>query len=245
MAARRVVNADRAGRPRRNQQRDAGSGRSLFRSPAGQRVGWRSPARPSPTPRTFRISPAPTPDRAGSRGRPSPGAHRAQASAQGHAVGHSGQLLVASANLVRLLVLDPNIGDRADRAGRDNHPTDSRTTSHSMTWLSRACGNRPELAGAQELVEAPVLRFKQAKLRPFVPSLAVSYAGGGFGGGAGLVLRQLRLAATLRPACSGSCKTSASATCAIMHRRSAENRDGEPPEDQGRSPGRRRRGCGL
>jgi outer membrane protein TolC len=28
-----------------------------------------------------------------------------------------------------------------------------------------------------------VLRLKQAKLRPFVPSLAVTYSGGGFGGG--------------------------------------------------------------
>lgn len=44
---------------------------------------------------------------------------------------------------------------------------------------------RPELARARELVEASILRLKQAKLRPFVPSLAVTYAGGGFGGGAG------------------------------------------------------------
>jgi outer membrane protein TolC len=43
--------------------------------------------------------------------------------------------------------------------------------------------NRPELGRARELMQAAVLRLKQAKLRPFVPSLAVTYSGGGFGGG--------------------------------------------------------------
>jgi outer membrane protein TolC len=42
---------------------------------------------------------------------------------------------------------------------------------------------RPELASAQELVQATLLRLKQARLRPLVPSLAFSYSGGGFGGG--------------------------------------------------------------
>jgi len=44
-------------------------------------------------------------------------------------------------------------------------------------------GNRPELAEAQALVQATLVRLKQAKLRPFVPSLAFRYSGGGFGGG--------------------------------------------------------------
>jgi outer membrane protein TolC len=43
--------------------------------------------------------------------------------------------------------------------------------------------NRPELTRAKELVEASILRLKQARLRPFVPSVALSYSGGGFGGG--------------------------------------------------------------
>ena len=43
--------------------------------------------------------------------------------------------------------------------------------------------NRPELGRARELMQAAVLRLKQAKLRPFVPSLAMSDSGGGFGGG--------------------------------------------------------------
>jgi outer membrane protein TolC len=47
-----------------------------------------------------------------------------------------------------------------------------------QAWL-----NRPELARARELMQTAVLRLKQAKLRPFVPSLALTYSGGGFGGG--------------------------------------------------------------
>lgn len=43
--------------------------------------------------------------------------------------------------------------------------------------------SRPELAQSKQLVEAAVLKLKQAQLRPFVPSLALSYSGGGFGGG--------------------------------------------------------------
>src|SRR5262249_37521794 len=44
---------------------------------------------------------------------------------------------------------------------------------------------RPELANAQELLAAARLRLKQARLRPFVPSLALFESAGGFGGGAG------------------------------------------------------------
>ena len=43
--------------------------------------------------------------------------------------------------------------------------------------------NRPELAEAQALVQATLVRLKQARLRPFIPSLAFRYSGGGFGGG--------------------------------------------------------------
>ncbi len=96
----------------------------------------------------------------------------------------AGQFLVASANLVRLLVLDPHkvIGPAEPaeliiRLIPDDVPLDD--------LVARGLLERPELAGAQELVRATLVRLKQAKLRPFVPSLAVSYDGGGFGGGAG------------------------------------------------------------
>jgi len=95
-----------------------------------------------------------------------------------------GQLLVASANLVGLLVLNPAIvvapiepAETIIRLIPDDAPLDD--------LVVQGLRQRPELASAQELVEATLLRLKQAKLRPFVPSLAVSYAGGGFGGGAG------------------------------------------------------------
>jgi len=43
--------------------------------------------------------------------------------------------------------------------------------------------NRPELAEARSMVEETLVRLKQARLRPFIPSLAFRYSGGGFGGG--------------------------------------------------------------
>ncbi|MFI5460381.1 MAG: hypothetical protein ACHRXM_33610, partial [Isosphaerales bacterium] len=93
-------------------------------------------------------------------------------------------LQVASANLVGLLVLNPRIViapvEPAETIVR-LIPDDAALDDLVVQGLRQ----RPELAGAQELVQATLLRVKQAKLRPFVPSLAVSYAGGGFGGGQG------------------------------------------------------------
>jgi outer membrane protein TolC len=93
-----------------------------------------------------------------------------------------GQLEVVSANLVRLLVLDPNQvlapvepGETVFRLLPDETPLDD--------MIVQGLHQRPELASAQELVQATLLRLKQARLRPLVPSLAFSYAGGGFGGG--------------------------------------------------------------
>ena len=94
----------------------------------------------------------------------------------------SGQLLVASANLVRILVLNPQVvfapvepPEAIIRLIPDEVPLDDLVVQGLRT--------RPELANAQQLVEAALLRWKQAKLRPFIPSVAVTYAGGGFGGG--------------------------------------------------------------
>jgi outer membrane protein TolC len=96
----------------------------------------------------------------------------------------TGQFLVASANLIRILVLDPHKviapaepSELVIRLIPDDVPLDD--------LVVKGLQHRPELAGAQELVQATIARLKQAKLRPFVPSLAVSYAGGGFGGGQG------------------------------------------------------------
>lgn len=96
----------------------------------------------------------------------------------------SGQLLVDSANLVRLLVLDPKIvlapvepSECVIRLIPDDIPVDA--------LLDQGLRDRPELVGAQQQVEAAAIRRKQARMRPFVPSIFTTYAGGGLGGGAG------------------------------------------------------------
>jgi outer membrane protein TolC len=95
----------------------------------------------------------------------------------------AGQLLVASANLIRLLVLDPKIVMAPVEPPEciihlipDGIPLDDLVT--------QGLRHRPELASAQALVEAAVVRRKQAILRPFIPGVFMTYAGGGLGGGA-------------------------------------------------------------
>jgi outer membrane protein TolC len=96
--------------------------------------------------------------------------------------GAAGQMKVASAELIRRLVLDPQVvvapvepAETIIRLVADDAPLDD--------LICQAWRGRPELARAREMVEASVLQLKQAKLRPFVPSLAVSYSGAAFGGG--------------------------------------------------------------
>lgn len=96
----------------------------------------------------------------------------------------SGQLLVASANLVRLLILEPGFvmapvepPELQIKLIPDDVPIED--------LIVQGMRARPELASAQELIEAARLRLKQARLRPFVPSLALTESAGGFGGGPG------------------------------------------------------------
>jgi outer membrane protein TolC len=93
-----------------------------------------------------------------------------------------GQLEVASAELVRRVRIDPRVvvspvepPEAAIRLVGDDCPLDD--------LIATGLRNRPELAEAQETVRATLIRLKQAKLRPLIPSLALQYAGGGFGGG--------------------------------------------------------------
>jgi outer membrane protein TolC len=95
----------------------------------------------------------------------------------------SGQVLVASANLIRLLVLDPKVvmvpvepPECIIHLIPDDVPLDD--------LVLQGLQNRPELASAQALVQAAAIRRKQAILRPFIPSVFMTYAGGGLGGGA-------------------------------------------------------------
>ncbi|HWB12711.1 MAG TPA: TolC family protein [Pirellulales bacterium] len=96
----------------------------------------------------------------------------------------SGQLLIASTDLVRLLVLDPRLvvaplepAETPLRLVPEETPLDELI----VLGLRR----RPELAQSRELVEAAIIRAKQARLRPYIPSVATTYAGGGLGGGQG------------------------------------------------------------
>jgi outer membrane protein TolC len=96
----------------------------------------------------------------------------------------TGAVLVDSANLVRLLVLDPKIvlapvepSECIIRLIPDDIPLDA--------LLDQGFQGRPELVSAQQLVDAAFIRRKQARMRPFVPSIFATYAGGGLGGGAG------------------------------------------------------------
>jgi outer membrane protein TolC len=95
----------------------------------------------------------------------------------------SGQLLVASANLIRLLVLDPKVVVAPVEPAEcivhlipDSVPLDD--------LVIQALRHRPELATAQALVDAAIARRKQAVARPFTPAVFATYAGGGLGGGA-------------------------------------------------------------
>ncbi len=93
-----------------------------------------------------------------------------------------GALEVASADLVRRTRLDPLVvvapvepAEAVLRVVADDVPLDELVTT--------GLRNRPELATARAFVEETLVRLQQARLRPFVPSVAFRYSGGGFGGG--------------------------------------------------------------
>ena len=95
-----------------------------------------------------------------------------------------GRLEVASAELVRRTRLDPSVvvapvepPESALRLIAEDCPLDD--------LIATGLRNRPELAESRALVQATLVRLKQAKLRPLIPSLALQYSGGGFGGGPG------------------------------------------------------------
>jgi outer membrane protein TolC len=93
-----------------------------------------------------------------------------------------GELESASAELVRRVRLDPRVVVAPVEPPETviHLVADGRTLDDLITAGLR---NRPELAEGQALVQATLTRLKQAKLRPLIPSLALRYSGGGFGGG--------------------------------------------------------------
>jgi outer membrane protein TolC len=89
---------------------------------------------------------------------------------------------VASANLVRLLALDPAVVlVPADPAAVpiDLIPTDTPVRA----LIEQAVRERPELRAAALQVDAADARARQARLSPLLPKVQADYLGGGFGGG--------------------------------------------------------------
>jgi outer membrane protein TolC len=93
-----------------------------------------------------------------------------------------GGLEVASADVVRRTRLNPSLvvapvepAELVLEIVPEEMPID--------TLITIGLRNRPELAEARSFVEETLIRLKQARLRPFIPSLAFRYSGGGFGGG--------------------------------------------------------------
>lgn len=134
----------------------------------------------------------------------------------------SGQLLVASANLVRVLVLEPRIviapvepAETIIRLIPDEVAVDD--------LIVQALQFRPELATAQDVVQATLYQWKQAKLRPFVPSLAISYAGGGLGGGQNTFFGNFGPRGDVAASLFWELQNMGFGDLAIMHRAAAEH----------------------
>jgi len=100
---------------------------------------------------------------------------------------------VASAELVRLLRLDPGaVLEPAEPTFLAVAVIDANATLDTL--IAVALTSRPELAGQQAVVQAALVRLKQEKVRPLVPSVALrgvstnpsgSIGYGAFGGGQG------------------------------------------------------------
>jgi outer membrane protein TolC len=93
-----------------------------------------------------------------------------------------GELEVASAEVIRRVRIDP----RVVVAPLEPPETVFRFVPEGRTvdeLVVAGLRGRPELAEAQAFVDATLVRLRQAKLRPLIPSVAFRYSGGGFGGG--------------------------------------------------------------
>jgi outer membrane protein TolC len=95
---------------------------------------------------------------------------------------------VASAELVRLLRLDPAVTLCALEAQPvPVHLIDPKSPLPDL--LAVGVSNRPEMAQNQALVEATLTRLRQERWRPWLPTVMLGASAGGFGGGQGGSLR--------------------------------------------------------
>ena len=98
-------------------------------------------------------------------------------------------LRVSIAELARLLHQDPTIvlWPLEDYRVPVQIPGEGWFNLDLPPLVETALNNRPELAEQQALVQVAVNQVKAAKWRPFFPTLVVTYAEGGFGGGPDLI----------------------------------------------------------
>ena len=91
---------------------------------------------------------------------------------------------VQSAELARLLRLDPQVALLPLEDLRYPMPLTGEAWYKRPTdeLVGMALANRPELAENQALVQAALARVRAAKLRPFLPNVALNYSWGDFGG---------------------------------------------------------------
>jgi outer membrane protein TolC len=96
------------------------------------------------------------------------------------------EIAVASAELARLLNLDPAVRLRAD-AGQVPliELVDPRQPLEELVQL--AVRNRPEVGAWAALVAESETRLRQERVRPFVPLLSLGLSAGSFGGGSNMV----------------------------------------------------------
>ncbi len=101
-------------------------------------------------------------------------------------LGAEGDILTASAELCRLLNLDPSIR---------LHPTDAYVVPLPIVpdpqpiqeLIALALLRRPELGERRAAVREALLALEGTKALPFSPTLLIGYSAGGFGGGSNLV----------------------------------------------------------
>jgi outer membrane protein TolC len=96
------------------------------------------------------------------------------------------EILTSSAQLCRLLNLDPSIR---------LHPTDAFLVPQPIVpdptpiaeLIAIGLLNRPELAAQRAGIQAAIYMLDSAKILPFSPTVLVGFSAGGFGGGSNLV----------------------------------------------------------
>ncbi len=94
------------------------------------------------------------------------------------------QLVISSAELARLLRLDPQL--QLTPMEPSVVPIEVVPDGQPLPQLvADALTNRPELAEQRALVQLSVQRLRQATYGPLIPSVLVGYQAGGFGGGRG------------------------------------------------------------